>query len=78
MVPWGLLGLIPGAKWLRILIIFKILRVRLFLRIFEYKNYHIFFKMIFHFKLEKEEMMDKVNVNNHIDYRLEIDKLNIF
>lgn len=78
MVPWGLLGLIPGARWLRFLIIFKILRVRLFLRIFEYKNYHIFFKMIFHFKLEKEQLKDKGNVNTQVDYRLEVDKLNIF
>ena len=42
-IPFALLGNFEQTSWLRCLVLFKILRIRLFLRIFQYKNYHKFF-----------------------------------
>lgn len=73
-IPFGLLGNIPNAQWLRFLVLFKILRIRLFLRIFEYNNYHQFFKSLFQLRMRyiKEDGFDED------DQRLIIDHIKIF
>ena len=51
LVPWGALGYIEGTEFLRVLWLIKLVRFRLFRRIFSYQTYSKFFRTIFHIRL---------------------------
>lgn len=53
LLPFGLLGEIPGFSWMRIFWMTKVYRIMYFLRIFEYRNYNRFLQSIF--KLVRKE-----------------------
>lgn len=52
LFPFGLLGLLEETPYLSILWGFKIYRITNFLTVFEYANYHPFFKGIMKLRLE--------------------------
>lgn len=48
LIPFGFLKMIDGLAWMRIFWLIKTIRIKLFLRIFEYKNYSKWFYIISH------------------------------
>ena len=73
-IPFGALANIPDYQWLRVLVLFKVLRIRLFLRIFEYNNYHQFFKMVNNLRMRNSLVDD----DGEEDERSMIDHIKIF
>lgn len=56
LLPWGALGFIDIEGWqniklLRILWLFKLIRIRAFLIVFEYRVYQKFFRSFFHARM---------------------------